>query len=514
MQFSEAPVLILQQMFRTVSPLWLFGVLPVLTFVYIVVAVFVIWFHDDVSSARVMRAWKRSSAAESLCHLSTWLKRSSLHTTIALAAVGLLLALNAVYDRTAQQILENAGSICSIILGLTTIAVTVAAAIILLNKNYYLTFSIQEVLRSYHFTECIGYSIASCLMACAAGILLLSFTTGTAADRILLVLLEGSVLFNLVSTAGCLYITYKIMFSGDQIELKLLNRLTRFFWASNFTEDSGISSAEDWSFSAIRPNVEYLCAGYVTAARKLPIQNAQALYGTVPGHAEETGWNRRAGRIRRWLLISAAGLYLLSLLFCFLVPQAYRPGMVLLDTVAFLITLAMLLLKNSPIHILFSKLQVQIMGYSLEMKNRTVLISRTSETGGNRYKRFTLRMNNLIAFFVLALRQGVERETVDSALDLVLDWLSDIGEQDRNAVLYLPVFTIGYFASLDGIYPDALPPLFRSLEPDASADSRTASMITDQVLYLTQSALEENHAERLEAYLRWLTAEPRAESNF
>ena len=512
MLFFEASVQILQKVIRTVSPLWLFGVLPVLTLAYVAAAVFVIWFHDDVGSARMMRAWKRNSAAESLCQLSTLLKKSTFHTTVAVAAVGLLLGLNAVYDQTAPQIQENAGSICSIILGLTTIAVTVAAAIILLNKTYYLTFSIQEVLRSYHFTECIGYSIASCLTACIAGMLLLSFTTGTAADRIFLLLLEGSVLFNLGSTAGCLYITYKIMFSGDQIELKLLDRLNRIFWASNFTEDSGISSAEDWSFSAIRPNVEYLCAGYVTAARKLPIQNAQGLYGTVPGRAEETGWIRRADRIRRWLLISAAGLYLLSLLFCFLIPRKYVPGMLLLDTVSFLIILAVLLLKNSPIHSLFDRLQVQVMGYSLVMKKRTVLISRTSETGGNRYKRFTLRMNNLIAFFVLALQQGVERETVDSALDLVLDWLSDIGEQDRNAVLYLPVFTIGYFADLNGIRPEALPPLYRSLEPDPSADSRTAAMITDQVLYLTQSASEENHAERLDAYLRWLTAEPASES--
>ena len=57
-------------------------------------------------------------------------------------------------------------------------------------------------------------------------------------------------------------------------------------------------------------------------------------------------------------------------------------------------------------------------------------------------------MNNLTAFFAIALDRGMGQEMTETAICLVIDWLADVRE--KHSCLYLPVFAAGFYAFAHG----------------------------------------------------------------
>lgn len=71
------------------------------------------------------------------------------------------------------KMLKNVGTIRSIVIELTTLAVTFVLAIISLDKRYYLVFSIKEVLQKYGLSKYLIAVIFSCVISCVMTITLL-----------------------------------------------------------------------------------------------------------------------------------------------------------------------------------------------------------------------------------------------------------------------------------------------------------------------------------------------------
>ena len=494
---------ILQQITDGVSSLWILGLIPCIPLLYMIAIAWSTWFKNGAESAREIRAWKRDSRTEFIFHMLNRVKKTYQHLTLVLVTILVLMILYRLYDKTGEMVCSNADTICNMILSLTIIALTVAVVVILLNKNYYLTFSIQEVLQNYHFTGSIACIIASSLTACSATYFILSYEAGERLTMALVLVLECSMIYNLFATISCLRAIYKIMFSSQRAELRLLNHLDRIFWSSDSFDDSDMRKGDEWSFSAMKPNVEYLTGSYVTAARKIPIQDVETLHGMIPGEESQSVWDRKAEKTRKRFVILDVIVYAAGVVICILALQRDSFGLILLNTASFVVSLILLTVKKSPVRRSFNTVISQMMGYSMNTTRRKgILISRYKIGYRNRYEKFVSSMNNLTAFFVIALRQGVDQGAFYAALTDMLDWLSDISRKDRNTVLYLPAFTIGFFAYVKGmLFPD-LQSLCWELGRD---DEEFSTMIRDQILYLTHaSANEKDYTVQIENYLNWL----------
>ena len=496
---------ILQQIPDGIGRLWILGLLPCVPFLYMIAGTMAIWFRGDAQAAREVRAWKRDSKTEYFFHTWNRMKKVYQKITLVLVTVVVVLVLNYFYDQTYENILANASDICDRVIGITTIAVTVSAVVILFNKKYYLVFSIQEVLQAYHFSGSVGCIFASCLTMCFATFMLLSYTPGVWMKRALVLTLECSMLYNFIADVFCFRTNYKVMFSSQKIELRLLNHLDRIFWTADGLDDSDVRGAKEWSFSAMRPNVEYLCGRYVAQARKLPIQDVKELHAMVHGRSNTSVWDKYAKKLRNYFVIWDVIFYIVSVMISIVALNDGSLGLILLDTFFLVISFIFALYQKSPVYKAFTNFIHEMMGCCMDTRHGgQVLIPRYSMIKKNKYAEFINRMNNLTAFFVIALRQGVDQKAIESAVLEALDWLSDIGEKDRNIVLYLPIFSIGYFAYEKGMYFSELQSLFQKWKME---DTLTLfqTMIEEQIFYLTQASYQkEDYRKETEKYLAWL----------
>ena len=434
----------LQKIQDGLSILWIWAVLPIIFLVYGAIGAAVMWFQNDVTMAKDMRDFRRKSKSAFLSQMLHRYTKWTLIATLVLFLVPAFLYLNLSHDSLVYALIDNTGTLCSMVIGLTTIVLTVSVVIVIFNQNYYLVFTITDVLKSYHFTTCLGVVLLSCLFTCVCCLTVLWVDIGVIWCKLVLLILEACILCNLTASAGSFWIIYEIMFSGRKVELRQLKRLYRIFRGYELSEESIEGDAQDWSWTAVRTNVEYLCASYLTAARKVPIHNVTRLRYLVGENREKTfdDWYLvlKVGYIGGTFLAWAASMTVILVGL-----RADGIELALLNTGLFLLCCLPLLFLNKKLKETMHNLFVDSLGYCLELGHRRpVPILRYSFGPSNRYDRFIQGMNSLTAFFCIAMQRGAKRELIEQALDVVLDWFSDVRE--RHDSLYLPVFAIGYFA--------------------------------------------------------------------
>lgn len=88
--------------------------------------------------------------------------------------------------------------VCSVVIGLTTIAITMAVVIILFDKRYYIVFSIRDVLQKYKFSEALLVVIICCILVSGITITLLNEKIDSCLDTLRFMILEIAVIYNIV----------------------------------------------------------------------------------------------------------------------------------------------------------------------------------------------------------------------------------------------------------------------------------------------------------------------------
>lgn len=510
-QFTEIIRNILLQIPDGIAQVWIWGVLPCLPLLYTIAGFFMLLAKGDLSVAEEIRIWKRSSKAEYLQHSFRMFRSVIVQVTLISFVCALLLMPNLRNEDFASRLSDQAGTVCSIIIGLTTIVITVSVVIVLFNKDYYLVFTITEVLQAYHFMDCLGYIMCSCLTTCISTVILLNQPAGTFWSRAALLILEGSILYNFAATSYSFWVIFKIMFSNQKIELRLLEQLHEIFLTGSDSDSTRIKDAGEWDLGAIRTNVEYLSAKYIMAARKLPIHEAGHFHPLASSKSRQEAWEYWSAGLRRKYIIFDIAAYLISLAVNVFTLKEHSLGMVLLDTVIFLGSSLpiFLLLKSVSIRERLSALFSDILGYTLDMAYKDkIVIPRFALGLPDRYEKFVMQMNNLTAFFYIALQHGAKQDTMEEALDIALDWFRDV--QNSSGIFYLPLFTIGYFTFEKEQKLPALRRLFHELEMSREEQREFCSMLAGQLSCLSRTAsqADSDFEDSVKRYLYWLCMPP------
>ena len=447
----ERILTLLQQIPDGLRSVWFWGALPAYFLLYLLIGLITIRFSAR-KMTKELRQLRRHSAMEIL---NACLRQFSVIVT-AVTLLGIILPyyllLNLKHENVLTAIAGSSDALTSMAIGLTTLVLTVSVVIILFRKDYYLVFSITDVLKSYHFTGCLSLLLISCVGTCTCEFMQLYLQEGSLWWKLVFLTMEWCVLISLVTCGISLCIICLVMFSTNKVELRLLDRLYRIFRGGDRPNESQSDSAANWEGGAVRTNLDYLCAEFVSAARLLPIHRV-IRFEYLTGEARRKTRADQRGHFLVLYVAAALGVWCISMVIVWVVLGQEGSGLFLLDTILLAVMILPALIgfgreDDGPAQLLFE----DTVGYEMEMetskKRKLVRIPRITLRSATRYDRFVQSMNSLTAFFVIALDRGMRQEMTESALALVLDWLDDVKE--KHSCLYLPVFAAGFYAFAHG----------------------------------------------------------------
>ena len=464
---------LLRQIPEGLDDVWIIGILPAYFLIYMLLGVIILRWTGSGKLSREIRDFRRHSVSELLRRYLQRYYNAAVIVTLYAILLPSFVILNLQHDTILTALSANIYNLCSMVIGLTTIVLTVSVVIILFHKNYYLVFSITDVLKSYHFTGCLGMLLANCLGVCVCTMLQLYFNADLIWYKLVLLVMEWCILNCLVLSGFSFWVIYRVMFSNQKVELRLLNRLCRIFRGAEKPDESQASSADTWDMGAVKTNLEYLCAEYISTARLIPIHKVKHFF-YLSGEARKETWNEIYRKGLHNLIYGAMGIWLFSMLVVAFVLGTEGTGILILNTfmMAAVTFPAMLGFRH---HSERTELLVDdALGYVMEMTDgKKIRIPRMTVRPAKKYDKFVSKMNSISAFFSIGLERGMRQEMTDAAIDIVFDWISDVKE--KHVCLYLPVFAAGYFAFSVGQRPSAVRECYQSLAGSAGTTEGNAS---------------------------------------
>ena len=193
---------------------FILGMLPVLLTFMVLLAIVLIkcMKKDVVSPIEEFHDRKKYHKAEKIYSKVDYLSESYFFAGMTLLFLPLIAILNAKYDSYIYQMMEKIEVISSIVIGLTTIAITMSVVVILFDKRYYIVFSIREVLQKYKFSEWLLIALLSCILVCVMTMTLLDGKIDSYFDVGRFMALEIGVIYNIAGITYIFGVIINVMF--------------------------------------------------------------------------------------------------------------------------------------------------------------------------------------------------------------------------------------------------------------------------------------------------------------
>ena len=451
-----------KQLTEGIGDVWFWGILPVYFFIYTLIAFIAVRFTGGSTVTRGIRDFRHRSAIYFIRQYMKRFWKIAGVVTVLMIILPTFLMLNLKYDIILESLGSNISNLSSIVIGLTTMVLTVSVVIILFHKNYYLVFSISDVLKSFHFNGCIGILLANCLGFCGCALWQLYLKEDAMLNNLVMLIMEWCVLCCFAASGISFWIIFRVMFSNRKVELRQLKHLYQIFRGGEKPDDSQTLSASQWEEGAMRTNVEYLCAEYISAARNVPIHKVRRL-SFLSGEERQQPLKNLCRRTRISFILFALAAWIISMTLVGIVLGTEGTGFLILDTIllAVVVLSAYFASRRGSLENMQTIFD-DILGYEMEVEGKKkIRIPRIKLRPANRYDRFIRTMNSLTAFFCIALERGMRPEMTDRAMGIIVDWLSDVKE--KHSCIYLPVFSAGYYAFAYGQKPETAAKCYEKL---------------------------------------------------
>ena len=256
---------VLWEQFLKVS-IW--GIMPAfLTFIVLLCSVLIKCMKKEaLSPIEEFCDKKKFHKTEKIYAKVDYLSEIYLFLCVTLAIIPFVAIFNARYELYFYEMVKKVEVVSSVVIGLTTIAITMAVVIILFDKRYYIVFSIREVLQKYKFSECLIVVIICCVLVSGMTMTLLNGKIDSYFDVVRFMVLEIAAAYNIVGVTYILGIIINIMFLERKNELSLLGQLYRRFWLHKI-DTLHFKSKQNWSKEAVKINIEYLIERYINICK-------------------------------------------------------------------------------------------------------------------------------------------------------------------------------------------------------------------------------------------------------
>ena len=482
----------------------IWGILPVLLTFMVLLAVALIkcMKKDVVSPIEEFSDRTKYHKTEKIYSKVDYLSELYIFACVTLAFLPLIAILNAKYDSYIYQMMDKIEVISSIVIGLTTIAITMSVVVILFDKRYYIVFSIREVLQKYKFSEWLLIILLSCILVCVMTITLLDGKIDSYFDVGRFMVLEIGVIYNIAGITYILGVIINVMFLEQKNELSLLGQLYRRFGLYRI-DTLHFKNKENWSREAVEINVEYLIERYVKICKsKRIIQIDDIEFVTTMDFYKEKWYGKARDKFIRIML----RCLVLSTFIDIVIVDEKCYSIILLNSIIAIIMIAVTYFKIGSVQLVIMRLYSDTWGYYIYKKNkRERFIPRAAVGINNVYDKYIMRMNSLNAFFYIWINfADKDKEHMQDMYMEVIKWLEDV--KIKNMAIYFPVFTIGYFLFDKDIKVDNIKELYKKIIVPEDKQFAFKKMMYSQIFYVTKNFNKEifGDREKLNTYLKWI----------
>ena len=400
-----------------------------------------------------------------------------------------------------------------IMMTITGIVVPVALVVASVDKQYYIVFSIREVLRNYRFQQHLFFSLISCAVAIIVTLVLQVVKKEPLIESEVLIftIFEMAVLTNFISNSRILYRIVRIVFSDKKGELKLLKFLYRVFWSREI--DTSSLKKKKWDDDAVELNLSYLEDWYIRLCNKRKVRSIKSLkFATTIGN-DKHKWCKRAARRISWFIFAS------TVFSCVVDVRAYgRVSRILWLNCLTMILLIVFLQKQMPKNenqplsktaICAIRWAFDTWGYQLTIeghKRADVFIARVPLIGEHSlYNRYLMSMNSMIAFFYLWINYGdKDLQMIKKKYLELIDDFEDV--EEKNIVTYQPILVIGCMLFEKGEFIEELKGIYKQIVTSNKKNLEFEMLMDGQMFYMEKYRAKEllKYRENLKWYLCWL----------
>lgn len=430
----------------------------------------------------------------------------------AFACMGLLLLpciarFDKNYSFIVESLLANHSLVATVVIGLTSITITLSVMVAVFDKGYYIVFSIHEVLKKYKFLEFISCAFISCFFVCITAMSLRKEDIQTTSGMFRFLMLEISMLYNLVADFYLICIIVYVVFSDNRRDLSLLGYLYRVF-GSHEIDVLNFKPKKKWNKFAIDINAGYLTGKYIDICNKRKIRTISRMeFVTTIGYNKNKWYRQAVVKYKRMILIACGISLAINCICC----QYDR----MIAATNIFITELLLIFPESPMYnmnsdivsipeMIILRLRADTWGHSIVCKNdKKSFIPRVPWITFTTYFKYIKSMYSLIAFYVLSLKEN-RTKVAEKQFEKMLKCFEDIKE--KNFVTYSPVFVIGFFFFYREKSIDTLRELYYQVVVKEDKKHEFQRMLDSQMLYITKYDGEDlcHYRDSLVQYIKWL----------
>jgi len=420
---------------------------------------------------------------------------------IALILIPIAAIFNGIFMNNIQDMISKIDVIGSMILGLTTMVITLSVAITLFDKSYYIVFSIRDVLQNYKFSERLIMDILSCLVVWATLISLLNQEINSTFDAIRLLIFEIFTVYNIIFSTYLLFLIVYIMFSEQKKELKILEQLYRRFWIDK-VDNASLKRDVVWRKEDIEINVEYLIKKYINVCKNKKILHINYIeFITTIGY-NKNKWYKKA-RKKFLVFYIIIGIISITIDLKLLKIDLLRHLFIAINIISVMITGVLLVLKKRSIYLSVLRMALDTKGYYIYTNNsKEKFIPRNKFFKNNIYDQYIISMNSLNAFFYIWLNDFDDKnyKYIGYTYEKVIENIKVLG--DKNIIVYMPIFVIGFFMYEKNLKSYKLRNIYNKMVHSNREIHLFERTIFSQIVYLTKN--NEKSIKILNRYLFWL----------
>lgn len=401
------------------------------------------------------------------------------------------------FEHYVEGMIESLEIATDILMGLTTFAFTMAGAIWVIVKKYYLVFSIHDVLKEYNFAYWLKQTIISCLCVCVLTMTLLDKKIETSFDCIRIVLFEEFVIYNLLCVIVIFYIVWSIMFSNKKIDLKLLKKFYRVHELGNI-DYSQMKKGDEWLKEDIEINLGYLFDEYKKQCKKIRTDKIRKINFIFPIKTKRELWNKQARR-KYWKLCICFVLMGIMVSVTLYTPHDikivdYMKIHLIIAVIDFLLPLLPIkYVRETFFGVLWEK-----WGFHFETNRELFVTCSSLQLRNRKYIQYMRSFCSLTGFVKVAYHMGVDTNEIHNILKKEI---ADLGESCKDSIGMFPVFIIGYIQYRNGQKIKYIKKAFHKMQMSEKKIRKFKEMFQNFTLYMDKADVDRKIEKK---YIEWL----------
>ena len=420
----------------------------------------------------------------------------------------LLVYIDSKCQKYIMGMINSIDTVCIISMTFTAMVFAMVFVLVLREKNYYLAFSLADVLEKYNFYFWVKALFISCILVSLLVVSLLDGDLSSEIAVIRFIALQEIFLFNLFCMLILFWIIAQIMFSSESRELKLLDRLYQFYMIPNVdvTHIQGNWNDEN----AIRMNLTYLYERYLNCGKRIDINNVQKIVYLSRMENEENPKETIKQTKRRYYFCVIIFLFVWI---CMRLATNLR-SRVDMDMLIQIILFALDFIFPCLPFKFISKWLHNVFGYNAGYKfygsKEQFVMEVTCMPWERKYAHYIQAMNSWFAFVSIALDKKTSPESINNVLN---NYVRDMGETFKTSVNLLPFWVIGYMLFVlrdnkeeksDADELDYLRKLYKGLKLKQEQKSDFQDMVRSQIAYMERKQ-KSYSSKRAGEYIDWLS---------